>query len=146
MYRDVGRCPFNTYGHQSPQTRRSSLRGVTEHYSTYSTTTIVISSSVTSKHQVNLSTAKVSAIVRLRSSADHQRQYDQYKTILEKCLPHLNEWPSRTGFSGTGDLICMMVLHVSFLQSIEFETLPRPGNSLLRNFGGVLKSEMKRKP
>jgi len=33
---------------------------------------------------------------------------DHYKTMLEKrLLPQLNEWASRRGFSGTGELIFM---------------------------------------
>jgi len=135
IYRCIGLCSFDT--HQSPQTRRSSLWFNRRYWTLHIVQLqhVVSSSSVTSSYQL-----QKSASPAYRSSADHQRQYEprsvQNNMVLEKrLLPNLNEWASRTGFSGTGDRICMMVLHVikedqlsSFL--LEFETLPWSGNSL----------------
>jgi len=87
----------------------------------------------------------------------HMNQ-EQYKTILEKRLiPQLNEWASKRGFSGTGDLIFMhdgAPCHkgrsvTEFLEAHGIETLPWPGNSPdmnpIENLWSILKSKMHKK-
>ena len=74
---------------------------------------------------------------RLHIVEEHMNQV-QYKMIMEKRLiPQLNEWASKQGFSGTGDLIFMHDgapchkgrLVTEFLKAHGIETLPWPGNS-----------------
>jgi len=94
---------------------------------------------------------------RLRIHEGHMNE-QQYKTIPEKQLiPQLNEWASKRGFSGTGNLIfihdgspCHKCRSVTeFLDAHGIERLLWLGNSPDKNpvesLLSILKSEMQQK-
>jgi len=94
---------------------------------------------------------------RLRIVEGHMNE-QQYKTIPEKQLiPQLNEWASKRGFSGTGNLIfihdgapCHRCRSVAeFLDAHGIERLPwlgnSPGKNPIESPLSILKSEMQQK-